>query len=663
MAASPRMILQSQRVVRNLAAIRASSRTRTTALLCACLLLGCAAAGEGAPRRIISSYTNASIPVLHAIHRLSDYTAIPVESDAKEGHVIRIERNATPNPRIGTQGYTILSSDRGDITIRGNDEEGTANGIYTFLRTLMIERRKDPFSRAWNIEEKPQFPIRAMLVSPYRFGGSYGFAVLSPDRWPLEEWKAYVDFMRLCNMTTLTLGSERVYNPDYPRSARDQWRYEVWKQVMEYCHQVGMKFDWFISPNLVTEQAFWDNPDKRAFQEPGTWYGNGLSWRKAKDLILQNQKYTLEYFRGLDALEIIYSDGGGFDFNDPDPAKYFADATQSYMQLMKDVGNDAGFVFWNWVLDFWSKVAIPEEILEKYPKYRTLQDDVVPLIPRNVTWLDASILTLAQIHWSLIQGRGNPPLRESVLIGKEAGFRPVIDFFWYMNPEFALNMFSHPYIRRTIQEAQYARDELGVDGVMGYRLAPPCRFIDDYVYFRLASDPSLTQEQLVSELAGLLAEKPEDQVRVKEAVNTLERFWTTHNLGDLESAEKLFREALPQEKSRNLEYVSNGVTFLTYVVRMAQPGVTAEEKTRLKAELYRAAKPMYIFQGLTADVVWIPEAVRFLNARLDMMVEEYKSPIYGGSPYPELVDRALYPHATSKPFKLRWPSPKSDMRK
>jgi len=45
-------------------------------------------------------------------------------------------------------------------------------------------------------------------------------------------------------------------------------------------------------------------------------------------------------------------------------------------------------------------------------------------------------------------GRNNPPLRESVLIGKESGFKPVIDVFWYMNPEFAINMFPHPYIQR-----------------------------------------------------------------------------------------------------------------------------------------------------------------------------------------------------------------------
>jgi hypothetical protein len=270
--------------------------------------------------------------------------------------------------------------------------------------------------------------------------------------------------------------------------------------------------------------------------------------------------------------------------------------------------------------------------------------------------LDTSLLTCAQVHWKAIQARNNPSLRECLLIGKENGFKPLIDIFWYMNPELAINMFPHPFIRRHLQEAHYARDEVGVDGVMGYRLAPPCRFVDDYIYFRVASDPSLTQEQLVNELAGLLAERPENQQPVKEAINTLEQFWTSHKLEDVEKVDRLLRGLLPAEGSKNLHYFSNGVTFLTYIVRMAQPGVTAAEKTKLKRELYQTVKPMYIFQGLTADIVWLPEALRFFNARVDMMVEDYSSPIYAGSPYPEVVDRAIYPRATSRPFRLQWPA-------
>jgi hypothetical protein len=605
---------------------------------------------------VISKYKNPPSPVLHAVDRLSEYTGILEGRVGSNTSALRIVLNSSDNPRIGRQGYTIQSGNH-SITVSGNDSEGVTNGVYTLLRTLMIEHRKDPFSREWKVEEKPAFSIRSMQVAPYRYGASYGFAALSPDRWSFKQWKEYVDFMRLCNMTTLAMGSTRMYDPKYPDSRREQWRYEVWKQVMDYCHQIGMKFDWFMMPNLVPEQAFWDDPDGRYINENGAWYGNGLDWTKGKDIIVDTQKYTMGYFRDLDSLILMYSDGGSFFFDSrdgsSDPAALFADVTNTYVKLLHDVGNHAKLVNMNWGLQLWADLSLPKSLVEKYPKYRTLQNDTIPLLPKDAGWEDASVLTWIQNFGVFIKPAGNPPVAESLLVAKEHGFHPVIDLFWYMNPESSINMFPHPYIQRAIQEARYAKDELGVDGAKGYRLAPPMRFLDDYTFFRVASDPSLTQDQIAGELAGLLTENSDDEPTVKEAINTLEQFWTTRKPEDVEKADQLFRELLPKEHGKNLEYVSNGLTFLTYIVHMAQPGVTSAQKLELKRKLYETIKPMYILQGLTADVVWIPESVRFFNARIDMMVEDYLSPLYSATP--PVVDRSIYPKATSQPVPLQWP--------
>jgi hypothetical protein len=128
-------------------------------------------------------------PVRHAAHRLSEYTGIPIDNidnNAKD-RFVRLEVNGNANPKIGTQGYGIRTSSR-DVIISANTGEGPANGVYTLLRTLMIEHGKDPFSKTWSIEEAPHFTFRAMEVAPYRFGGSYGFAELSPDRWSIDDW-------------------------------------------------------------------------------------------------------------------------------------------------------------------------------------------------------------------------------------------------------------------------------------------------------------------------------------------------------------------------------------------------------------------------------------------------------------------------------------------
>ena len=136
------------------------------------LLLVLTTLTQTAAASVISLFENAPPPVRHAAGRLSDYTGIPIDRTKDREHSIRVDLGSAQNLKIGAQGYTIRTSEEGDISIRANTAEGVANGVYTFLRTLMIEHRKDPFSRPWEVEEKPQFPIRTMLVSPYRFGAS-----------------------------------------------------------------------------------------------------------------------------------------------------------------------------------------------------------------------------------------------------------------------------------------------------------------------------------------------------------------------------------------------------------------------------------------------------------------------------------------------------------
>ena len=604
----------------------------------------------------ITIYYNATIPVRHAVNKLAEYTGIIVGVEEKGKHSIRIELDVGCNSSIGKQGYIIRSIGESSILIAGNHDEGIANGIYTMIRTLMIENRKDPFTRNWNIEEKPWFSIRNINIAPYRFGGSFGYAVLSPDRWSIEEWMEYIDLLRLCNITSLTLNpSGRLYHPDYPQTIREKWRYDVWRKVIQYCHQVGIKINYMAMPGMVPQETYWKNPGLRSVQqEAGGYFGCGVKWMKAKKLILDIYRYTLKYLRGLDGLEMIYSEAG-FSFDEEtsaDPAGYFADVTNSYLGLLREVGNDGEYFFWNWVFDLWSEVVLPESLLKKYPKYRTLLDDLIPLLPRDIAWIDASMLSIIQMFGPEIQARNNPLLREGVLLGKEKGFSPVIDCFWYMNPEYALNMLPHPFIRRGIQEALYARDELKCDGVAGYRLAPPCKFLDDYTYFRLASDPLLSQEQLIEEMAGILCKKDENKKTAIKAINMLEEFWTTHDLKTIENFDNFFNSASTGETSKILQDVSNAVTFLHYIVKISQPKVSEKQRRDLKRELYERLKTMYIFQGITSDVIWQPESYALFYSKVDLMVQQY---LWYKSSIPDFVNRKIYPEATSSLVTLNWP--------
>ncbi len=141
----------------------------------------------------------------------------------------------------------------------------------------------------------------------------------------------------------------------------------------------------------------------------------------------------------------------------------------------------------------------------------------------------------------------------------------------------------------------------------------------------------------------------------------MERYWTKgHKLEDLEEADRILREVLPSEPSKDLEYFSNGVTFQSYIVRLAQPGLSDDEKQAIKQELYQTVRTMYVFQGLVADVVWMPEALRLFSQKVDWMVQEYNWPAYAPNPYPEVIDRSIYPKARSAPVQLQWPKAGTD---
>ncbi len=602
----------------------------------------------------ITLYANAPAPVRHAAHKLSDYTRLPIGSDDTDSRWLDIRKDEESHPAIGQQGYRIQSAESSPLVIRALTDEGIANGIFTLLRTLMIENRRDPFSRFWDVAEKPHFSIRTHYVAPYRFGGSYGFPILSPDRWSIDEWMEYIDLMRLCNMTTLTIAPGRVYHPDCPQTERERWRFEVWRDVIAYCHQIGMKCNLITCPSIVPQEVFWNNPELRGSQEGGGYYGWGLVWSKAKDLILDMNRYMFEMLRELDGLEMIYSEAG-FLFDEAtsaNPAKYFDDVTRAYRQLLRDAKCDADYIFWNWIFDVWANAQIPQELVKRFPKYRTLPDDILKVLPRDIGWVDASMLSVIQMFGPEIRRHGNAPLRDGVLLGKEQGFAHVSNCFWYMNPEYSVNMLPHPYIDRAIQEAVYSRDELKPDGVVGYRLAPACRFLGDYTFFRLASDPSLTRDELIAEMARLLCSDTEAQKELTRGVNALEDFWATHEISLLADADAALARAASDGKLPSTQYAADGVTLLHAVVRMSETAVASKERMLLKWELFQQLKEIYVFQGLTTDIVWLPESFRFFSARMDMMIEEYMW--YKLSRHDD-VDRSIYPKATTKPTQLLWP--------
>jgi hypothetical protein len=186
------------------------------------------------------------------------------------------------------------------------------------------------------------------------------------------------------------------------------------------------------------------------------------------------------------------------------------------------------------------------------------------------------------------------------------------------------NVLPYPHIREIMEEMKYS-EKLHLEGVCGYRLAPPVQFLGDFAFFRLAFNPNLTIDDLAEESAGLLTTNPENKERVKKAIILLEEFWNTLDANTLKEAANLFRAAFQNGASKSLGYIADGTDILLDVYKLSESDLPLEEQNKMKGEIYRKMKDMFIYQGYTTKHVWESRAISFLFPRIDWWVNHIRT--------------------------------------
>ena len=588
------------------------------------MILAFIPAASGVAKVAIHSDPQSSIPLKMACDRLANYL-----QDCLEDGEIRVLRLTIPDQTLGEEGYAIRSQGP-TITVEANTDAGAANGVYSMLRTLMIEDLPTPWARPWNLREKPAFGWRSMMVAPYNFGGAHGFSVFSPDQWALKHWQAYLDYLRLFNMNRVGLYPMRMYDPAIPETWPNKTRYEIWEQAMDYAHRLGIKFTWVQTANHVHQETWWRHPELRLEHEQG-WFGCALCYSKGRQVIRKTQRHTFERFKNADYFMLMFSDGGGACYCDAcsrDQAAVFLRMVADAQQTLREVGSQAEVIFWNWALDWWYEEftrSIPG-YAEKYPRASRIQQDIFERLARDIPFEDIAAV---------------PPVfgghqRDTLVQAKEAAFGKVIAFAYAMNPELRLFAFPQPRMRMMIDTMRYARTA-GLDGVDGYRLAPHGRVLNDFVFMRLAWNPDLTYEQLVSEMAGYLTDRPENRAKVAEAIVALDKYWEgTDQLANIDRAARLFDQVKTGESSYQLEYTADMLSLMPGIHRLNQAGLSPEEAETIRKQLFAETQRRYILQGFgSTDYQWVPEADGYFRAFLGMCTPIPLSP----PPPPENADR------------------------
>ena len=533
---------------------------------------------------------------------------------------------------LGPDGYAIRSRAADRIEITANTDAGAANGIYGLLMEIRLKQAVEPFSEGWDVTESPRWRDRRVSVASY----AMGMTKMTPETWTVDDWKAYIDFVRSFNVNRLSILGLFPYHPDVPASYAGRWRMEAQREAIAYAHEHGIKVNVMTAYNHVPTQVFWDFPELRTDAVRG-YFGLALCWSKAKDLIMKFHRRSLDFLEGLDGIEIMVTEPLGWCLCDqcrPDTAAVWLDAVKEIGGALKERNPEGEVVFWNWVSGFFTALKGIYPPTTRIENLDRIQDQLLDGMPQGTVFTDLSVNQMTK------DAQFGPLLShpDSIEILEEApkhGFESR-NFMFFMDKEFGmldrLSLFPKPFLENTLDEFDYTKD-LPVSGVSSCRLAPPGRFLSDFAFMRLAWNPGVTREELVGDAASYLTTNAQDGDVIAEAIERIERYWQERNRDDLLAARDAFDSVADRDACPELVRIRDGITILAMVDDYAGAAKTYEEAIEASEaataakkardakliEVYQALKAYPIYQGLTTDGIWEPRSVMMhLRPRMEM---------------------------------------------
>jgi hypothetical protein len=582
-------------------------------------------AGSRADSPIVKVPGGVHSQVVHAAARLESCLQALSGTPSDATVLLAIKDKALA--QVGNEGFQIRSVSPTRIEILANTDAGATNGIYALLMAVRKRQLAHPFAENWDLQETPRWPQRRVAVACYVMG----LTKMTPETWTFDEWRSYIDLLRLFNINYLSIMNLHLYHPDVPDSYRTKWRIDVYRQVIDYAHEQGMKVSLMFQYNAVPLAVFWEHPEWRGEPLRG-YFGCTLSWPKAKTTIMKYATFMMDYLAGLDGIEVMVTEPLGWCLSDEfvsDPAAVFLDAVREYRAAFRERNPQGDVIFWNWLLghmpgltaQFGRGWGMPPKLLEKLPE---VEPRILREMPKDVFFLD---LSSNQMNKVLRWGGDASKQIEVLQDAPEKGFQ-TINFMFFMDREFGMvdhcNIFPKPFLDLTVDEYEYTKT-VPVIGVSSYRLAPPGQFLSDFFFMRKSWNPDLTRQQLVDEAAGFLTSNSRDKQTITDAIEALERYWLNRDRQDLLSSRDAFQkvtegECIERDRTRDgLVVLATVDDYARAVRRIEQAKKAGQEETALETErdakllaCFSTMKQYPLFQGFTSEGIWEGRAIKTL---------------------------------------------------
>ncbi len=430
-------------------------------------------------------------------------------------------------------------------------------------------------------------PLRGMYCHPI----AWDICPLTADTWQFADWQWYLELLQSagCNALKIFLWPTHYYHPDYPKTRPNAWRYEVYRQALEYAQILGMKTYVGFSWNTIPPSVWLAHPEARAKEL--SYRGIHACWSTGRDLVLPFQQHLVDSLAAVADGFVLWLADPGYCFCEQCQPGYvpYLDACQRIEQMIKGRAQLHLCLWWaQWLDEGYDQLQLPATpgLLP------TLLDSIDP---QDFVMIHAEESRTSQ----LARERGLTAVPMTFSLDPEGGNE-------------SANILPRPRVD-TI-EFEVARSHERADGgQFGYRLTPYTQWPTDWLFLQRLSGYTEPPEEVFERLGSRmgLANRAGD---FAEAMIALDSFWTEGDPADARRA----AEVLQSMDSANfaVRAVADGALVLSRLADQIAGGGATDDPD-FAAELLEQMNTMPIFQGLSLDYLWQKSrALPFLQMRL-----------------------------------------------
>ena len=550
----------------------------------------------------ISFNKNETKQVVQAIKVLTSWIGEPDSNSNQTLTFLSLQNNSTEIQKLNLENANRLKksddfliyfdkdntqNEAGVIFLLSEGDRGLANCIYYLYMKLKEQQTRDPFSISWNDFQSPRFETRGITLNfPFRLEG------LSSDTWTLSQWKEYLNRIRSFNYTSIVIliGAWMLYHPEFEELKKNAWRYDVVEGIIEYAAEIGLEVILLDVFNQINPDLWVKYPEIRST----VWGYQGISYcsKTGTEIGQKILTYTLNRFKNVPGNALFAFEGGGC--NCEYCRSNVIDLILKYLEFIRENAQPEHLFFNTWFANF-------KENFET-PAIKGLRKDLFSRLPKDVKIVDVNRKTL---HMAADQGY------------------EIFDFIFFIDSEAGLEnqaIFPRPHLNLLRERISGSVEEFGekLSGVIGYRIIPKARFINDYALGRYLWNPEIEVGEMVSEVAGLLSSTITEKEQIQNAILLLEEFWQVLEKDKLKKCKKILKTVIKQQENvpEPLKSIQEGVIIL-YLLFKYYKHKSERRKRGLIQTIFDQMSDMDTFHCYTTHKWWDTVSIEAIKQRVE----------------------------------------------